>query len=85
MEQLPQVVQAAGDRALVGVGVLQVLIWNVSACQKGAFGLLQVALVHQDDSCVQVCRCEEEAGILFIIFIYDQLGNLKMQNNSRHE
>lgn len=60
MEQFPQVVQAAGDGALVGVGVLQVLIGNVGTSQKGALGLLQVALVHQDDSCVQVGRCEEE-------------------------
>ena len=57
MEQLPQVVQAAGDGALVGVGVLQVLIWDVGTHQEGAFGFLQVALVHQDDSCVQVSRC----------------------------
>ena len=65
VEQLPQVVQAAGDGALVGVGVLQVLVWNVGAGQEGAFGLLQAALVHQDDSCVQVCRYEEEKeGIL---------------------
>ncbi|TNN44596.1 hypothetical protein EYF80_045198 [Liparis tanakae] len=34
MEQLPQVVQAAGDGALVGVGVLQVLIGNVGTSQK---------------------------------------------------
>lgn len=64
MEQLSQVVQAAGDGALVGVGVLQVLIWNVGTCQKGAFGLLQAALVHQDDSCVQVGRCEEEGKVI---------------------
>lgn len=63
MEQLPQVVQAAGDGALVGVGVLQVLIRNVCTGQKGAFGLVQVALVHQDDSCVQVGRCKDEGGI----------------------
>lgn len=40
MEQLAQVVQAAGDGALMGVGVLQVLIWDVSAGQKGALGLI---------------------------------------------
>lgn len=64
VEQLSQIVQAAGDGALVGVGVLQVLIWNVGTCQKCAFGLLQVALVHQDDSCVQVGRCEEEGKVI---------------------
>lgn len=57
MEQFSQVVQAAGDGALVGVGVLQVLIRNVSTSEEGAFGLFQVALVHQDDPCVQVGRC----------------------------
>lgn len=60
VEQFPQVVQAACDGALVGVRVLQVLVWNVGTSQEGAFGLLQSALVHQDDSCVQVGRCEEE-------------------------
>lgn len=40
MEQLPQVVQAAGDGALVGVGVLQVLVWDISAGQECALGLI---------------------------------------------
>lgn len=62
MEQLSQVVQAAGDGALVGVGILQVLVRDVGAGQEGVFGLLQVALVHQDDPRVQVGRCEEEDG-----------------------
>lgn len=56
MQQLPQVVQAAGDGALVGVGVLQVLIGDVGTGREGAFGLVQVAPVHQDDSRVQVGR-----------------------------
>lgn len=56
MQQLPQVVEAAGDGALVGVGVLQVLIGDVGTGREGAFGLVQVAPVHQDDSRVQVGR-----------------------------
>lgn len=56
MQQLPQVVQATGDGALVGVGVLQVLIGDVCAGGKGALCLVQVAPVHQDDSRVQVGR-----------------------------
>lgn len=46
MEQFSQVVQAAGDRALVSVGVLQVFIRNVGTSQESAFGFLLVALVH---------------------------------------
>lgn len=57
MEQLPQVVQAAGDGALVCVRVLEVLVGDVGAGQEGAFGLVQAALVHQDDSRVQVGGC----------------------------
>lgn len=56
MQQLPQVVEAAGDGALVGVGVLQVLVGDVGTGREGAFGLVQVAPVHQDDSRVQVGR-----------------------------
>lgn len=56
MQQLPQVVQATGDGALVGVGVLQVLIGDVCAGGEGALRLVQVAPVHQDDSRVQVGR-----------------------------
>lgn len=56
MQQLPQVVEAAGDGALVGVGVLQVLVGDVGTGREGAFGLVQVAPVHQDDSHVQVRR-----------------------------
>lgn len=56
VQQLPQVVQAAGDGALVGVGVLQVLIRDVSTGQEGAFGLIMATLIHQDDACVQVGR-----------------------------
>ena len=59
MEQLAQVVQAAGDGALVSVGVLQVLIWDVSAGQEGALGLIKATLIHQDDARVQVGRCWE--------------------------
>lgn len=62
VEQLPQVVQTAGDGALVGVGVLQVLIRDVSAGQEGAFGLVQAALVHQDDSRVEISSCEQDGG-----------------------
>lgn len=57
MEQLPQVVQAAGDGALVCVRVLEVLVGDVGAGQEGALGLVQAALVHQDDSRVQVGGC----------------------------
>lgn len=67
MEQLPQVVQAAGDRALVGVRVLQVLIRNVGTSQEGAFGLIQAALVHQDDACVQIGRCGERGGEQWVL------------------
>lgn len=57
MEQLAQVVQAAGDGALVCVGVLEVLVGYVRAGEKGALGLVQPALVHLDDARVQVGRC----------------------------
>lgn len=57
VQKLAQVVQAAGDRALVGVGVLQVLIWDIGAGQEGALGFVQATLVHQDDPRVQVGRC----------------------------
>lgn len=60
MKQFSQVVQAAGDGALVGMRVLQVLIRNVGTSKEGAFSLFQVALVHQDDSRVQVGRCQKE-------------------------
>lgn len=46
MEQLAQVVQAAGDWAFVGVGVFQVLIWDISAGQEGALGLIKATLIH---------------------------------------
>lgn len=78
MEQFSQVVQAACDGALVGMGVLQVLIWNVGTRQKGAFGLLQVALVHQYDSCVQVGRCEGEGKLLNSTSCHQKAN--KMQN-----
>lgn len=55
VKQFAQIVQAAGDRALVGVRVLQVLIWDVCAGEKGAFGLFDIPLGHLDDSYVQVC------------------------------
>lgn len=54
MEKLPQVVQAAGYGALVGVRVLQVLIRDVGTGQEGVLGFVQASLVHQDDSRVQV-------------------------------
>lgn len=60
MVQLAQVVQAAGDGALVGMGVLQVLIWDIGTGQEGAPGLIQATLIHQDDACVQVGRCWEK-------------------------
>lgn len=56
VEQLAQVVQAAGDGALVCVGVLQVLVWDVSTGQEGTLGLVCPTLIHQDDPCVQVGR-----------------------------
>lgn len=56
VEQLAQVVQAAGDGALVRVGVLEVLVWYVSAGQEGALGLVCPTLIHQDDPRVQVGR-----------------------------
>lgn len=56
VQQLAQIVQAGGDGALVGVGVFQVLIWDVGAGQEGALGLVQATLVHQYDSRVQVGR-----------------------------
>lgn len=57
MEQLPQVVQAAGDRGLMSVRVLQVLVRDVGACQEGALGFVCVTPIHQDDARVQVGRC----------------------------
>lgn len=56
MEQLAQVVQTAGDGALVGVRVLQVLIRDISAGEEGALGLIVATLIHQDDARVQVGR-----------------------------
>lgn len=58
MEQFSQVVQATGDGVLVSVRILQILIGNVSTSKEGAFGLFQVALVHQNYSYIQVGRCE---------------------------
>ena len=57
VEQLAQVVQAAGDGALVRVGVFEVLVRDVRAGQEGPLGLVQPALVHLDDARVQVGRC----------------------------
>ena len=57
MEELAHVVQAAGDGALVRMGVLEVLVGYVRAGNKGALGLVQAALVHLDDARVQVGRC----------------------------
>lgn len=59
VKQFAQIVQAAGDRALVGVRVLQVLIWDVCARKKGAFGFFNVPLGHLDDSYVQVSSCKK--------------------------
>lgn len=56
MEQFAQVVQAAGDGALVRVGVLQVLVWYVSTGQEGTLGIVCSTLIHQDNSRVQVGR-----------------------------
>lgn len=56
MQQLAQVVKAAGDRTLVGMGVLQVLIRDVGAGEEGPFCLVQETLVHQNDAFVQVGR-----------------------------
>lgn len=56
MEQFAQVIQAAGDGALVRVGVLQVFVWDVSTGQEGTLGLVCPTLIHQDDPRVQVGR-----------------------------
>lgn len=56
VQQLAQVVQAAGDGGLVRVGVLEVLVWDVGAGQEGALGLICPSLIHQDDPRVQVGR-----------------------------
>ncbi len=58
MKQFAEVVQAAGDGALVGMRVLQVLIWDISTSVKGALGLFNLPLGDQDDAHVQVCSCE---------------------------
>jgi len=57
VQKLAQVVQAAGDGALVRVGVLEVLIGDVGAREEGPLGLVQPPLVHLDDARVQVGRC----------------------------
>lgn len=57
MKQFAEVVQAAGDGALVGMRVLQVLIGDVSASVKGALGLFDIPLGDQDDAHIQVCSC----------------------------
>jgi len=62
VQQLAQVVQAAGDGALVGVRVLQVLVGDLGAGGEGELGLRQTALVHQHDARVQVRRCCGETG-----------------------
>lgn len=59
MEQLAQVVQAAGDWTLVSMGVLEVLVWDVGTGQEGALGLIHATLIHLYDSCVQVGRWGE--------------------------
>ncbi len=58
MKQFAEVVQAAGDGALMGMRVLQVLIGDVSTSVKGALGLFNIPLGDQDDAHVQVCSCE---------------------------
>lgn len=54
VQQLPQIIQAGGDGALVGVRVLQVLVWDVGAGEEGSLGLVQPSQIHQDDPRVQV-------------------------------
>lgn len=60
MKHLAQVVQAAGDGALVGMRVLQILIRDVSASVECALGLFDIPLGDQDDAHVQVCSCENQ-------------------------
>lgn len=62
VQQLAQIVQAGGHGALVGVRVLQVLVWDVGAGQEGALGLVQPSQIHQDDSRVQVGRWRWDTG-----------------------
>lgn len=82
VQQFAHVVKAAGDGALVGVGVLQVLIGNVGTGQEGAFGLVQAALVHQDDACVQVGRCgETRRGYIRRRFLHHQSRRGFIQNS----
>ena len=64
VQQFAQIVQAAGDGALVGVWVLEVLVWDVGAGQEGASGLVAAALVHQDDPRIQVSGCRESGETL---------------------
>lgn len=58
MKQLAQVVQAAGDRALVGMRVLQVLIRDICTGVECVLGLFNIPLGHQDNAHVQVCSFE---------------------------
>lgn len=60
MKQFPQVVQAAGDRALVGMRVFQVLIRDVRTSVEGSLGLFDIPLGDQNDAHVQVCSCEKQ-------------------------
>lgn len=60
MKQFAQVVQAAGDGALVGMRVLQVLIRDVRTSVECSLGLFDIPLGDQDDAHVQVCSYETQ-------------------------
>ncbi len=60
MKQFAEVVQAAGDGALMGMRVLQVLIGDVSTSVKGALGLFNIPLGDQDDAHVKYAAVKED-------------------------
>lgn len=64
VKQFAQVIQAAGDRALVRMRILQVLIWDIGAGVEGALGIFDIPLGHLDDAHVQVRSCKKGSGSL---------------------
>ena len=63
----------------MGVRVFEVLVRDFGAGGEGPSGLLQAALVHQDDARVQVGRCggeerEREGGVAGVRHVFNRRG-----------
>lgn len=48
--ELPQVVETAGDRALVGMRVLEIFVRDLGALEERAAGFFCLSLVHQNNT-----------------------------------